>query len=220
MAGALEREGTLSPLFETVSGPYRSELREKGSRFIASVRPAGDAGAAQEELETVRREYPDATHHCWAYRIAATPHDLERSHDDGEPAGTAGAPILQAIRTSGLINLLVVVTRYFGGTRLGKGGLARAYRDSAREALAGAPRIRAVRECRLRLHGPVERVGEVRHLIARCGGTVLGETYGDDGEAQLAILVPSAAEGGLREGLVTLTRGDWSACGSDHDGAR
>src|SRR2546426_1701692 len=89
---------------------------------------------ARAAIEKVRSEFPDATHHCWAYALhGGRAGPVERCHDAGEPGGTAGPPILQAIRGAGLRDVVVVVTRYFGGTKLGKGGLARAYRAGRSE---------------------------------------------------------------------------------------
>jgi len=110
---------------------------------------------------------------------------LERWHDAGEPAGTGGPPIRQAIRGAGLSNTVVVVTRYFGGTRLGKGGLARAYRGAAAQALATAPMVLAVRKSRLRVSVPIALDGETRHLVSRHGGRV-GPQQGGEPSAQQA----------------------------------
>src|SRR5687768_18408079 len=119
------------------AGESRAEIREKGSRFLAVIGPAADEAAAKARLATLEREFPDATHHCWAWRLGSPPR--ERSSDAGEPAGTAGVPILQVLRGAGLSDAQAVAVRWFGGTRLGKGGLARAYAAAAREALQGLP---------------------------------------------------------------------------------
>jgi putative IMPACT (imprinted ancient) family translation regulator len=131
---------------------------------------------------------------------------MERSHDAGEPRGTAGPPILQAIRRAGLLGAGIVVSRYFGGTRLGKGGLARAYRDAAARALRDAPRARTVARCRLRIEGPLERDGEIRHLLARHGGRVTAATY-PAGKVLLEVVVPERARQTLADDLQALTRG-------------
>src|SRR5690625_6678228 len=109
------------------------ELKIKDSRFIAESFGVEDVDHALSLIETIRRREHSATHHCWAYRIDA---DTFRFNDDGEPSGTAGAPILRQIEGRELINTLVVVTRYYGGTKLGTGGLIRAYGDAAAEVLA------------------------------------------------------------------------------------
>ena len=133
---------------------------------------------------------------------------LERWHDAGEPAGTGGPPILQAIRGAGLSDTAVVVTRYFGGTRLGKGGLARAYRGAAALALAAAPSVLAVRQSRLRVSVPIALDGETRHLAARHGGRVEECAYDDPRRAVLLVRLPADSAGALREDLQALAKGD------------
>jgi uncharacterized YigZ family protein len=152
---------------KTVVSPHQCEIRVRGSRFIAVIWPVSDVQQVKRQLGDLQREYGDATHHCWSYRIAAEPNDLERSSDAGEPAGTAGAPIRQAIQTAGLADVLVVVVRYFGGTKLGREGLVRAYREAARGAINGSRQQALVRSTRLGLRGPVDGDGEVRQLYRR-----------------------------------------------------
>lgn len=197
----------MSDTFRTLASARRMEMRVQGSRFIATARPARDAAEARAGIDAIASEFPDATHHCWAYRVAAERGGSERAHDAGEPAGTAGPPILQAIRGAGLLNVLVVVTRYFGGTRLGKGGLARAYRAAARAVLDGAEVIEETPRAERRIVGPVERDGELRHLVARLGGTITGATYEDSGRAVLSIRVPVEALADLGEGVRAVTHG-------------
>ena len=105
------------------------------------------------------------------------------------------------------MNVTVAVVRYFGGTRLGKGGLARAYREAARRVLQEAAPVRDVERLALRISGPSERDGEVRHLIAGHGGRVTGATYGEDGRMRLQVLLPKAAHRPFRDGLDAITRG-------------
>jgi uncharacterized YigZ family protein len=192
-----------------VTSPHQCETRVKDSRFIASIWPVADLQQVKHHLDQLRRDYGDATHHCWSYRIAAQPHDLERCSDAGEPAGTAGPPIRQAIESAGLANVLVVVVRYFGGTRLGRGGLVRAYRDAARTAIAGSRQETLRSSTRLRLRGSVTGDGEARHLIARHGGRVLLASYDEQGAVVLDVTVPADAARALIEGLGDQTRGGW-----------
>ena len=125
------------PEIRTVSGSRTVEIdRIKGSRFIADVAPASDDRAARAIVEAVRAREPDATHHCWAYAMAD---GTARSSDDGEPRDTAGPPILRRVEGAGLTNVVVVVTRYYGGTNLGRGGLVRAYGAAAGAVLDAAP---------------------------------------------------------------------------------
>lgn len=109
-----------------------AQFTVKGSKFIASILPVSDEKAAKNVLMGIRKKYYDATHNCYAWRIHP---EHEKASDDGEPAGSAGKPILQALKGSGLQNVMAVVTRYFGGTKLGIGGLVRAYGDATALAL-------------------------------------------------------------------------------------
>lgn len=127
-----------SDTYRVIGARAEAELKEKGSRFIAEAIPVESEGEATAAIEEVRAREHQATHHCTAFRVGAAG-DIFRYNDDGEPSGTAGAPILRQIDARDLTNTLVVVTRYYGGTKLGTGGLARAYGDAAGEALARAP---------------------------------------------------------------------------------
>ncbi len=197
----------MSPSHRSIAATCRAETRVQGSRFIATALPIGDEAGARAGVEAARREFPDATHHCWAFRLATGAEPVERAHDAGEPAGTAGPPILQAIRGADLSGVLVVVTRHFGGTKLGKGGLARAYREAARAVLDGAPRVESVTEAAVRIVGPIERDGEMRHLLARHGGRVTGASYADPRRVILEATIPAGGAAALRADLEALTRG-------------
>ena len=105
----------------------------KGSRFIVTVSPISTENHFKDILSGLQKAHPNANHHCWAWRLAG---DRERSSDDGEPSGSAGEPILQRMRRAELIDSMIVVTRYFGGTKLGVGGLVRAYGGAAGETIA------------------------------------------------------------------------------------
>lgn len=118
--------------FTTIEEKVEGEIVEKKSKFIADIFPINNEEEALQKLEEVRKIHREARHHVFVYRIA---NGNERASDDGEPSGTAGVPILDILRGMNLQNILVVVTRYFGGTLLGTGGLVRAYSDSTKEAL-------------------------------------------------------------------------------------
>lgn len=123
--------------FLTIKSAAIAEIIEKKSRFIAYVEPTNSEAEAQEFLKKIRIKHHDATHNCYAFSIGEHG-QLQRSSDDGEPAGTAGRPILEVIKSSGIQNVTVVVTRYFGGILLGTGGLVRAYGKAAQEGLKAA----------------------------------------------------------------------------------
>lgn len=191
------------PAYPSPAGTAEAEIREKGSRFLAVLGPADGEEAAKAGLAAVARRFPDATHHCWAWRVGAPPR--ERSSDAGEPAGTAGVPILQVLRGAGLSDVLAVVVRWFGGTKLGKGGLARAYASAAREALQALPVAVRVPIVRFALQIPYERVGAVKRLIHPPAVELQSEEYGpeEDG-ARLVLAVQEERQTALREALADL----------------
>ena len=121
--------------FRVPSGPGEAELTEKRSRFLGHLRPIRDEEEARAFIQDMKKQYHDARHNCWCWRIG---NDLERFSDDGEPQGSAGKPMLEVFRREEVTNLVCVVTRYFGGVLLGTGGLSRAYGGAAKEALLNA----------------------------------------------------------------------------------
>ena len=115
---------------DTVTSTFRSDYRIKSSKFIGYMAPCPHTEELNNVINTIKDEHPTATHHCYAYRInPEQPHEF--STDDGEPSGTAGTPILNLLRSRNLINIVCVVVRYYGGTKLGKSGLIRAYTHAA-----------------------------------------------------------------------------------------
>lgn len=120
--------------YYTIKAPKRAEIKIKGSKFIGTAIMTPDREDAEAAIETIRKEFHDATHNCFAYRIGHSGL-IFRYSDDGEPNGSAGKPILFAIKKFGYSDVSVVVTRYYGGTKLGVGGLARAYGEAAEAAL-------------------------------------------------------------------------------------
>lgn len=123
-------------MYKTISGRSETLLVEKKSKFIATAAPVADEAAAIDFLNEIRSRYPDATHNVYAYVIDEN--NIFRYSDDGEPSGTAGMPVLDAIRKNDIVDAAVVVTRYFGGTLLGTGGLVHAYGASAKQGLEAA----------------------------------------------------------------------------------
>jgi len=191
----------------TLARGAAAEIEVKRSRFLCTLRRVEDEPAARAVVEALRREHWDARHHCTAFRLGPA-HPVERSSDDGEPAGTAGAPMLEVLRGhagEGVSDVVAVVTRWFGGTLLGAGGLVRAYGDAVRAALDGAGTVRRtlVREHLLDLdHADAGRVeGELR---AR-GIAVLGTDWAD--AVTLRLAVPPAQEERLAALVAELTAG-------------
>lgn len=128
--------------FFAINGTAQSEIRVKGSRFIGRAQSMRSVNEAETFIDSIRRRFHDATHHCYAYRIGLPP-DRSRYSDDGEPSGTAGRPIMDLLTGRHLTDIVLIVTRYFGGVKLGTGGLARAYSRCAAEAL-GSVQIHAL----------------------------------------------------------------------------
>ncbi|HEX6864990.1 MAG TPA: YigZ family protein [Thermoanaerobaculia bacterium] len=190
----------MTAAYPTPGGSARAEIREKGSVFLAVIGPAADEEAAKAALAALEREYPDATHHCWAWRVGSPPR--ERSSDAGEPAGTAGVPILQVLRGAGLSDGIAVVVRWFGGTKLGKGGLARAYAAATREALRELPVVSRVPVVRVTVEVPYGRVGAVKRLLRPPEIELESEEYG--AAARLVLAVHEERWEAFREALAGL----------------
>lgn len=121
--------------FITILNDESAEIVEKKSRFIANICYAESIEEAEEKIKLIKKKYYDAKHNCVAYRVNANGQVVEKSSDDGEPSGTAGGPMLNILQKSNLCNIVVVVTRYFGGILLGTGGLVRAYSDATQKAI-------------------------------------------------------------------------------------
>lgn len=175
--------------YTTVCGYGTGEIVEKKSRFITEVFPVVSEDEISAHIEKIKKEYWDARHHCWAYVIGQNP-GTERMSDDGEPAGTAGKPILEVIRGRGLTDVLVVVTRYFGGTLLGTGGLVRAYTQAALEGLSHAGILRKVPGVRLKIGTDYTGLGKIQYLLAQREISILDTVYTD----RVEILTAAAAD--------------------------
>ena len=121
--------------FITILNDESAEIVEKKSRFIANICYAESIEEAEEKIKSIKKKYYDAKHNCVAYRVAENGQVVKKSSDDGEPSGTAGGPMLNILQKSNLCNIVVVVTRYFGGILLGTGGLVRAYSDATQKAI-------------------------------------------------------------------------------------
>jgi len=191
--------------FLTVKGPGRAETRVRGSRFIARLAPVRVEPAAQEFIHRIARQDHDASHHCYAYRLGFGREEVVRSSDAGEPSGTAGRPILESITTRGLTDVVVVVTRYFGGVKLGTGGLGRAYRECAGKVLDAAETVQKVltQEWSLRFDYPL--TGEVGAVLERHGARVVDQQFGE--EVALTVTVRRGRAAVLREALIAAGRG-------------
>jgi uncharacterized YigZ family protein len=195
-----------SRAYRAPKGPARFEQEIKRSRFIGTAFPASTAEEAAAGLETIAREFPDATHVCWAYLLGGPDDGPRMRFDDaGEPAGTAGRPILNVVQHRSVGDLVVAVVRYFGGIKLGAGGLVRAYSSTASRTLdrlelqTVAPR----EEIRLRVEYPDEQ--SARRLLGERGIEVLSAAFGD--AVVLTVVAPTEEIASLTEELKERTRG-------------
>ena len=185
---------------ETLQGPASFTLEARKSRFIARAAPVETPEQALAWLREIAD--PQATHNCWAYRIGAA----YRSSDDGEPGGSAGRPILAAIEGQGVDQVMVVVTRWYGGTNLGVGGLVRAYGGAAAECLRTAPRRELVDWREASLACDFALSGAVHGLLEATGAQKLDESFDEHG-LHLRLRLPASSYPALADRLRDLSRG-------------
>ncbi len=185
---------------------HRSEQTIQRSRFIATLAHAPTVEAARARIDDVRAEFPDATHNCWAF-LAGPPGTTAHVgfSDAGEPHGTAGRPMLDVLLHSGVGEVAAVVTRYYGGVKLGKGGLVRAYGGAVQHALATLPTTLRVDRTTLDICVGYADVDALRRLLVESEAEVLAEEYGADVRYRAA--VPAAAIPALRAALTDATSG-------------
>ncbi|MCD8039654.1 MAG: YigZ family protein [Lachnospiraceae bacterium] len=164
-----------------------AEYVEKKSRFIATVRPVSNEEEAAAFIDEMKKRYYDARHNCSAFVIGSRA-ELTRSSDDGEPSGTAGRPMLEVLLGSGIRNIAVVVTRYFGGTLLGTGGLVRAYSGVVKQALEGCETVRQHFGVRLQIRANYNDIGKIQYLLASRDIQAENSVYAAD--VELTVMVP------------------------------
>lgn len=175
--------------YTTVATQAEVELKVERSRFLAWVKEVSTEEEARAAINERQRLHREATHNCFAYRLGLPPQEVVYYSDAGEPSGTAGRPILGAILSLGLTNVVVVVTRYFGGKKLGKRGLIEAYSEAARKALEKAGRVVKRITKQAELICTYARLERVLRFLNSCGGRVLAADYGE--EVHLTIEVPA-----------------------------
>lgn len=170
----------MSKRYPIPAAQTRAELLVVNSRFIATVAPVFSVDEAKAFIQRIKQEFADATHNVPAYLIGYGATVTAHCQDDGEPAGTAGRPILAVLQGSGLGDIAVVVTRYFGGTKLGTGGLVRAYTDATKEVLAILPHAEKIPTHTVMMVLPYNLLERVRLLVAAHNGRILDETFAAD----------------------------------------
>jgi uncharacterized YigZ family protein len=195
----------------------RAEIRAANSRFIATAGPAASVEAARAMIAEIRAEMPDASHHVYAYVIGHGATTTLGMSDDGEPSGTAGRPALAVLRGSGLGDVALVVTRYFGGTLLGTGGLVHAYGDAAKAVLALLPREEKVERRMLVAALPYAAYETARRLVAAHAGSILDEAFAAN--VTLRVLLPAAQVAAFTATLREATAGQAQIEIDDNRGA-
>ena len=190
--------------YDTVYTGGSDEIVEKKSRFIAQVFPVETEEEVLQILEETRKKYWDARHNCYAFVLGAGG-EITRCSDGGEPSGTAGRPILEALTGRRLRNVLVIVTRYFGGTLLGTGGLVRAYSQSAQAGLAASRVITKQAGCLLTVDTDYNGIGKLQYLAAQSGLAVLDTVYTES--VQMKVLVPTELCGSVQKEITEATSG-------------
>jgi len=173
--------------YDTVYTGGSDEIVEKKSRFIAQVFPVKTEEEVAQILEATRKKYWDARHNCYAFVLGADG-GISRCSDDGEPAGTAGRPILEVLTKRALKDVLVIVTRYFGGILLGTGGLVRAYSQAAQAGLLASCIITKQAGYRMTVDTDYNGIGKLQYVAAQLETTVLDTLYTD--KVQMILLVP------------------------------
>jgi uncharacterized YigZ family protein len=159
---------------------HRTEITVVNSRFITSIARANTVDEAKGFLARLRVELPDVSHHVYAFRVGHGNSVIEGMSDGGEPSGTAGPPVMAVLRGTNIGDIIVVVTRYFGGTKLGTGGLVRAYSDAAREGLNTLPTEMKIAKKLLGIELPYPLYEQAKRLIFEHGGAITEETFAGD----------------------------------------
>ncbi len=194
----------MSEKYRTIFELSEAVIIEKKSRFIATISPANTIDEAQCFINEMRKKYWDASHNVFAYQIGLK-NEHQRLSDDGEPSGTAGIPIMEVIRGEGLKNVIINVTRYFGGTLLGTGGLVRAYGKSAKEAVNSAKIIEKILLTTIFVTITYHYSGKIQYASLQSNYIIKDTVYTDN--VKFIILVPSAEIKKFTEQITDITNG-------------
>ena len=188
--------------YKTVYEGGEGELVEKKSRFIATVRPVKTEEEANQFVEEMRKKYWDARHNCWAF-ILGERQEFKRCSDDGEPSQTAGKPMMDVLTGAGLTDVAVVVTRYFGGTLLGTGGLVRAYSGAVQEGLKNSTVITKYLGVKLSVTTDYNGVGKLQYLFEQKEISILSAEYTD--KVVFTVLVESSRIQEIKKAITEAT---------------
>ena len=165
--------------FITIKESISTSITEKKSKFIANLFPVSSQSEAEELIKNIRKKYYDARHNCIAYRVIENEQILEKSSDDGEPSGTAGAPMLDILKSNNLCNVLVVVTRYFGGILLGTGGLVRAYSEATLNAVGMSDKICIIKGIEMQVQLDYNNLDIFKYYCKNNGINIINIEYFD-----------------------------------------
>jgi len=190
--------------YKTVCKEAEAEITEKKSRFIAAIVPIRSEEEAVQYIEQVKKLHWNARHHCYAY-VLGERFEIQRYSDDGEPGGTAGKPMLDVLLGEEIHDVLAVVTRYFGGTLLGTGGLVRAYSGAVREGLSASNIITKKYGCKLKITADYNKLGKLQYILGQRGIQVLNTEYND--MVMLEVFAPQTEEAAMTKEMVDKTNG-------------
>ncbi len=185
---------------------HRTQVTIERSRFVCTIERVSTADEAQGFIREINGEFPDATHNCWAY-VLGPPGSTDRvgMSDDGEPHGTAGRPMLTVLLHSGAGDIAAVATRYFGGVKLGTGGLVKAYGGAVQQALESMPRAERIEVVEMTAHFAYAAIDNVRQLLSAHEADLLVEKYG--AEVTYRVRLPAAQVPAMEAALLDVTRG-------------
>ncbi|WP_114750168.1 IMPACT family protein [Pleomorphovibrio marinus] len=188
--------------YRTLNKESKGEYKEKGSKFLSFAIPVKNIEEIKFSLEAIKKTYYDARHHCYAYMLGKEG-DVFRANDDGEPNHSAGDPILGQIRAFDVTNILVVVVRYFGGTKLGVGGLINAYRTAAKEALQNSEIIEAMETAPITFTFGYEETNKVMAIIGEYQVSILSQEFTE--QCKISIDCPKSRLSEIREAISELS---------------
>lgn len=188
----------MEDIYLTVENPAEGLYKEKGSRFLSFIYPVSSEDQIRDLVAGLKNKYYDATHHCYAWRLGAAK-TCFRANDDGEPSSTAGKPILGQIQSADLTNVLIVVVRYFGGTKLGVSGLIHAYREAAADALRNAVIIEKTEDEQLRIRFGYLVLNDVMKIIKEETPKILERSF--ELECEMLLSIRRASLDALRSRL-------------------
>lgn len=188
--------------YQTISVGGSGEVIEKKSRFVAVVSPAGTESDALVFIEKIKKQNWDASHNCFAYVVGEDAQTV-RCSDDGEPTGTAGRPMLDVLMKEGIRNAVIVVTRYFGGTLLGTGGLVRAYTQAAKEGLKASTVVWMRYGIKIALTANYNDAGRVQYILEKKGFAEYGSEYTE--LVEFTVVLPIERMAGLQKDIIEAT---------------